>query len=87
MTEDITSQILIQIRQDIAKVDSRVGSLEERLESGLADLRSEMRQGFAKVNEQLGAVVILMGHLARNDDRLEARIETIERHLGILGSV
>jgi chaperonin cofactor prefoldin len=84
VTEDITSHVLAQIRQDIARVDSRVTALSERverIEAGLADLRDEVRRGFAHLGEQLGSIVALMGVLAKNDERLELRIEAIETRL------
>ena len=81
MTEDITPQVLIQIRQEIATLGGRVDRISDEITSVRNDLTREMRHGFAQVNEQLSSVVALMGILAKNDDRLERRIQAIEARL------
>ncbi len=78
MTEDITPQVLVQIRQDIAALGDRVDQGVASLADGL---RREMRMGFAHTAEQLSSVIALLGVLAKNDDRLERRIEAIEARL------
>lgn len=89
MTEDITPQVLVQIRQDIAalgdRVDRDITQLGARIDRDMAVLRDDltqaMQRGFAHTNEQLSSMIALMGVLAKNDDRLEHRIEAIEAKL------
>lgn len=92
MTEDITSAVLRQIREDIAHLGERFASefADVRTEftseftdvrAEISDLRTEVRTGFAHTNEQLGAVVALMGRLAKSDEHLEARIDALEARL------
>jgi hypothetical protein len=88
-TKDITPHVLAEIRHDIAALGDRVtamqvhfdtdlAGLREEMRRGSAGLREEMRRGFAGTAEQLSSVIALMGVLAKNDDRLEHRIEAIE---------
>ena len=81
MAEDITPQVLQQIRQDMAGLGERMSGFEDRVDRNITSLREEMRRGFAHTQEQLSSMIALMGVLAKNDDRLERRIEAIEARL------
>lgn len=74
MTEDITTQVLVQIGQDIA-------NLERRLEDRFGRFEGEVARRFDRSDEQLRSIVALMGVLAKNDDRLDHRIEALEARL------
>ena len=84
MTEDITGRVLNQIREDIAELrhhmDERFEAIDRRFEQ--VDRRLEhVDRRFDRNAEQLSSLIALMGVLAKNDDRVERRVEAIEAQL------
>ena len=79
MTEDITTQILIQIRTDIADMRTSLGA-------EIADVRTQVTRldtSVRSMREQFASMTQILGLLARNDERIDARIAALERHLGV----
>jgi len=78
MTTEITTQILQQIRTDIADLRGEVQGDMSSLRTEIRELRSEMNHRFEQVNDQFSAMLALMGRLVRNDQSHDERLTTLE---------
>lgn len=89
---DLTTEILVQIRDSVRETNARLDATNVRLDATnarLDDLRTEMRQGFADVR---GAIAdldhVVLRHeesqrqLVERVERVEARLDVLEKRTG-----
>jgi hypothetical protein len=89
VTEDITTQILIQIRADIADLRTTLGAEIGDVRTEVGELRTQVTRldtSVRSLREQFGSMTQILGLLARNDERIDGRIAALERHLGVAPS-
>jgi chromosome segregation ATPase len=67
MSDDVTVKLLAEIRDGIRKTNERLDATNERLETGLAAVRTEIREGLADVRRELRAEMLAseMRHATR----------------------
>lgn len=74
MTTELTTEILQQIRADIADVKSEVVDVKR----DVSDLRTHVDRGFERVDGQLLAMMELIGVALRKDQEHERRLDALE---------
>jgi hypothetical protein len=82
MTSEITTQILQQIRTDIAELRTGVQGDISSLRAEVRDLRSDVNHRFTQVNDQFSAVLALMGRFVRHDEGHDRRLTALEALAG-----
>jgi ABC-type transporter Mla subunit MlaD len=82
---DITVQILEDIRRDIAAMDAKFEAKFDAVDAKflatqqqIEGLGRNLGRRLDRTDERLNSIVALMGHFARRDDDIDARLRALE---------